>query len=367
MPEFPQLSDTKMRQRLEPAEGKIRLIIDTDAHNEIDDQFAIAWTLMSQDVFEIEGVLAEPYSHRHHREPSIRAYDILKKQADAVLPADISAYQIRVERMIANNINPRNIVYVNPDEGMELSYQEILTVFGLMDEDPAGKVFRGAPDYLKSYEQPVHSPAVDHLIERALADDDRPLYVAAIGCVTNIASAILLEPSIIEKIVVLWTSSYPSSMDFSNKPSLNLVQDILSSRLLFDCGVPHVYLPGYYIGEQLKLSLPDVERWVRGKGKIGDYLYDLYANNPHHKVWGINDHFARTWVIWDLINFAWLLNPEWVPSRIVRSPILTEDLFWKHSDERHLMREAIGIDRDAIFRDLFSKLDTWAGNASDEA
>jgi len=72
---------------------------------------------------------------------------------------------------------------------------------------------------------------------------------------------------------------------------------------------------------------------------------------------GINDHFGRTWVIWDIINFAWLLNPQWVPSQLVHSPILTDDLFWAHDDSRHLMREAYGVDRDAIFRDLFKKLE----------
>lgn len=361
MSQFPQLDEATMRGRLENPSGKIRLVIDTDAHNEIDDQFAIAWALMSQDVFEIEGVLAEPYSHRHHREPSIKAFDLLTESPEMELTGNLAAYRIRAERMIASGIDPRKITYVGPAEGMELSYQEILKIFELMDEPTEDKVFRGAPNYLEAADKPVHSAAVDHLIACAMKDDDRPLYVAAIGCVTNIASAMLIEPSIIEKIVVLWTSSYPSIMPYSNKPSLNLVQDVPASQLLFDSGVPLVYLPGYYIGQQLKLSLPDVERWVQGKGNIGNYLYELFVNNPHHKVWGIDDHFARTWVIWDLINFAWLLNPDWVPGHIVSTPVLTDDLYWQHHDNRHPMFEAIGIDRDAIFRDFLRKLAAHAG------
>jgi len=203
VPQFPQLDETTMRQRLEMPSGKLRLIIDTDAHNEIDDQFAIAWALMSQDIFEIEGVLAEPYSHRHHREPTIRAYDLLKENAGAALPADIASYRLRAERMIVNKIDPRNIVYVDPAEGMELSYQEILKVFDLMGEPTEGRVFRGAPGYLESLDKPIHTPAVDHLIQCAMKSDDRPLYIAAIGCLTNLASAMLIEPAIIEKIVVL--------------------------------------------------------------------------------------------------------------------------------------------------------------------
>lgn len=354
--QFPAISPEMMHERLEHPQGRIRLIVDTDTHNEIDDQFAIAWALMSQDVFEIEGMLAEPYSHRHHREPLIAAYDILKANPDATVPPELESYRRFASRMVANDMDPRSIIFVNPDEGMELSYQEILKVYDLLGETSEGKVFRGSPDYLQSYDEPIHSPAVDFLIERAMADDDRPLYVAAIGCVTNIASAILIEPRIIERIVVLWTSSYPSNTGFSHAGSLNLVQDKLSSQLLFDCGVPLVYLPGFYIGEQLKISLPEMERWVRGQGAMGDYLYHLYTHNQIHPIFGINDHFGRTWIIWDLINFAWLLNSDWVPSQIVKAPVLTDDLYWKQAPDRHDMREAIGIDRDEIFRDFLTKL-----------
>lgn len=357
MPEFPVISEDKMRQMLEAPTGRIRLLIDTDAHNEIDDQYAIAWALLSQDRFDIEGVVAEPYSQRHHRPHILEAYDALKQDADAVLSATANGYRRTALNMIANEINPREIVYVDPDEGMELSYKEILKVFELLDEDSTGKVFRGSPDYLKSLDEPIDSPAAQHIIERAMADDERPLYIAAIGCLTNLASAILMKPEIITRIVVLWTSSYPSWTSLNNRPSLNLVQDILSSQLLFDCGVPHVYLPGYYIGAQLSLSLPDMEEWVRGKSKMGDYLYHLYTHNPIRPMQGIDDYYARTWIIWDLINFAWLLNPEWIPSYLVKSPILTDDLYYVQHPKRHLMREAIDINRDAIFRDLFAKLE----------
>lgn len=361
MPQFPQLTQAEMRQRLELPSGKIRLLIDTDTHNEIDDQYAIAWALLSQDAFDIEGVVAEPYSHRHHSKPLLAAYDALKQNLDTdsgtAMPDIAMRYAVSARRMIENGMNPHDIRFVDPDEGMELSYLEILKVFDLLDEDTSGRVFRGSPGYLTSLDAPIRSPAAEFIIERAMADDERPLYIAAIGCLTNIASAILMQPEIIKRIVILWTSSYPSHVEFlSHMASLNLMQDPISSRLLFDCGVPHVYLPGYYIGEQLKLSLPDMERWVKGKGKIGDYLYHLYTHNPIHPMIGVNEYFGRTWIIWDVINIAWLLNPEWVPSHLVHSPILTNDLYYRRDDSRHLMREAYGCNRDEIFRDFFTKL-----------
>lgn len=356
MPTFPVIPEDRLLRLLEPPTGPVRLIIDTDTHNEIDDQYAIAWTLLSPDALKLEGVLAEPYSHGHHRAPLLQAYEALKADANAALPDELFPYRRSALNMLANEIDPYGIRYVGTAEGMELSYQEIIKVFDLLDQPTDRKVFRGSEGYLTSLDQPIRSPAAEFLIERAFASDE-PLYVGCIGCLTNLASAILMEPEIITRIVLTWTSSYPSCVTLNNRPSLNLVQDQLASRLLFDCGVPHVYLPGYYVGEQLKLSLPDMEQRVRGKGKIGDYLYHLYTHNPIHPMQGINDHFGRTWVIWDLINFAWLMNPEWVPSQLVRSPILGDDLFWHHDASRHWMREAYGIDRDAIFRDFFTKLE----------
>ena len=40
--------------------------------------------------------------------------------------------------------------------------------------------------------------------------DEAPLHVVAIGATTNIASALLLEPRIVDRIVVSWTSANPT-------------------------------------------------------------------------------------------------------------------------------------------------------------
>lgn len=357
---FPRLSEDAMKRMLEPPTGPVRLILDTDTYNEIDDQYALAWMLLSQDQLVVEGVVAEPYSFRHHQRPMQELYDLLSTDPGAKVPDPWRSYEPWIRNLIRIGNSPYDMNWVSTAEGMELSYQEILTVFEKMDEDPEGKVFRGSPGYLQSLDEPFQNPGVDFIIERALAGEDDPLYIAAIGCPTNVASAILLEPKIIEHIVVIWTSAYPSNVTLSNAPSLNLMQDKLASQLLFDSGVPHVYLPGYQVGAQIQISLPDMERWVMGKGAIGDYLYHLYTHNPIHALRGITDQFGRTRVIWDMINIAWLLNPDWVPSQLVRSPILNDQLFWEHDPHRHLMREAYGCNRDAIFRDFFRKLDEAA-------
>jgi purine nucleosidase len=314
------------QQRLRLPSGKISLVIDTDAANEIDDQFALAWALSRQDKLDIRGIYATPFSFAHRRS--------LYTQANS----DAAPF------------NP-------PEVGMERSYSEILRVQELLGLHQRVPAFRGSRGYLSSLDKPIKSEATDHLIATALAmPDDQPLYVVAIGCATNVASAMLLAPEIMHKIVVVWTSAFPSHAPHVNQ-SFNLEQDVLASQWLYDSGVPLVYLPGYHVGAQLRLSLAEVERYIKPHGEMGRYLHDLFADNPLWAITGRSPSEAHSWVIWDLINIAWLLDPQWVSSHIVPTPILGSDLRWKARPQAHPMREAYTLQRDTIFNDLFACLE----------
>ena len=328
--------DDWYRSRLALPPARPRIVIDTDAANEIDDQFALVWALLSPQL-DVEAVYAAPFSFAHR----------------CPVPATLQSVDWAQPPRALAPFNP-------PGVGMARSYREIVTVFDKLGQASAGKVFHGSTGYLQSATEPLASAAADHLIATARAcTGPEPLYVVALGCVTNIASALLLAPDIADHIVVVWTSGYPSQAPQVND-SFNLEQDLVASRLLLDCGVPHVYLPGFQVGAQLRLSLPEIERHGLGQGAMGDYLHQIYTDNPLWPMLGMDAQHARSgvysWVIWDLINIAWLLNPEWVPSSLVRTPRLGLDLRWEAAPSRHLMREAHAVQRDAIFGDFFAKL-----------
>ena len=359
MPQFPKLDPEFMQERLAPPTGPVRLLIDTDTANEIDDQYALAWALLSPEHMTVEAVTAEPFSFAHHRKELLAAEQAIESGKE-VREHLVGGFQGWINRLHRQDRRAADLTFVGPAEGMELSYAEILNVYDKMGIDAGGKVFRGADRYMEAEDEPVRSDSVQTIIDLAKSNDG-PLYIAAMGCVTNIASALLIAPEIINNIVVIWTSAYPSSAPHSNRPSLNLVQDVPASRLIFDSGVPHIYLPGYHVGAQLKISLHEMEQHVKGRGAIGDYLYYLYTNNPLHKMFAIEDTGRRTWVIWDIIDIAWLINPGWVPTYLTTSPILDEDLYWKKDESRHVMREAHDVQRDEIFRDFYDKLAAASG------
>lgn len=302
---YPTPTDETRLRLLEPPkpEGPHPIVLDTDTYNEIDDQFALVYALLSPEVT-LEAVYAAPF------------------------------------------FNDRSS---GPADGMEKSYQEILRILDLLGHPAEGFAFRGSTAYLASLEEPLHSPAVEDLIARAKAPRQGPLYVLAIGAITNVASALLIAPEIAERIVVVWLGGHPTF--WPDTREFNLRQDPLAARVVFDCGVPLVSLPCALVTEQLRTTLPEMAHYVKGRGPIGDYLYSIYENY-------MPDHYARSKVIWDISAVAYMINPQWMDSYLRPSPVLQEDITWGPDDpSRHPVRYVRHVNRDAIFGDLFRKLE----------
>jgi len=305
MARFPTIPDELRISRLAPPSGNVRAVLDTDTYNEIDDQFAVAYAMLSPRHISMEAIYAAPF------------------------------------------FNNRS---TGPGDGMEKSYEEILRVLDKLGDKREDFVFRGSTSYLTSAHQPVQSAAAEHLICRATAAD-KPLYVLAIGAPTNVASAILTEPSIIERIIVVWLGGNPLYWPHANE--FNLQQDLHASRVLFDSGVPLVQVPCVNVAEHLRTTIPELERYLQGKGALADYLVDIFrGHHADHR----GDTFAWSKVIWDIATVAFLIEPAWIPTELAHSPILTDRITYSSDRRRHLIRIATHAERDCVFRDLFTKI-----------
>ncbi|HLW19571.1 MAG TPA: nucleoside hydrolase [Cyclobacteriaceae bacterium] len=299
--EFAKLSEEIMLQRLKPNQKKINVVIDTDTYNEVDDQFAVVYALLSPEQMEVKAIYAAPY----HNNRSEGAAD-----------------------------------------GMEKSYEEILRLMGKMGMDHQGLVYRGSEGFLQGYNQPLESDAARDLVKRAMASEE-PLYVLALGAPTNVASAILMEPEIISKIVVVWLGGKGPNWDTARE--FNLQQDILSSQLLFDSGVPLIQIPTEPVTSHLLTTIPELETYLMGQGAIGDYLIEIFKDYHH-------DHYAYSKIIWDIAVIAYVTNPDWFKTEIRHSPILTDQLTYSFDHSRHFIRQVTYLHRDKIFGDMFRKI-----------
>lgn len=300
---FPKMDEPTRIKKLIPPKGKIRMVLDTDTYNEVDDQFALCYALLSPEKIKLEAVYAAPF-HNDRSE--------------------------------------------NAGDGMEKSFDEILRLLRLLGKSPDNFAFRGSDRYLEDINRPVKSDAVDDLIKKALASSpEDPLYVVPIGCITNIASAILTEPKIIENIVVVWLGG--NSLNWPHQREFNLQQDVLAAQVVFNSGVPLVTMPCQPVVSHLLTTIPELSFYLKGKNALSDYLFNIVLEYSGGKK-------AWSKVIWDVSAVAWLVNPNWVSTDFVHSPVLTDQKTFSVDHSRHFIRMATSLNRDAIFADLFEKL-----------
>ena len=297
-----------------PGPGRVRAVLDTDTYNEIDDQYAVAYSLLSPERMSVEAIYAAPFLNNRSKSAA---------------------------------------------EGMEKSYDEILRLLSFFSQADKSMVFRGSDRFFERKDKPVESPAARDLIEKALRPSDKPLYVLTVGCPVNVSSAILLEPTIKEKIVVVWLGGtpqyWPSAREF------NLRQDVIASQVLFDSGVPLVQIPTKNVSEHLRTTVPELDQHMRGRSRIGDYLYGQFVEYAALHTKGRDRDYPWSKVIWDISAVAWLNNSKWTPSEIVPSPVLTDGMRWESASGRHNIRVVTNVNRDAVFNDLFSRLSSLKG------
>lgn len=330
---FPRLDPGHRRELLAPPDGLVDVVIDSDVTNEIDDQFALVWALLRPDRLRVRALTACPHAHGPElvREPGFLA-DLDRRRIEA--------------RLARRGLGPDVIPVRGPAEAVAAAEAELRSITVLTGADP-GIVHAGADRFLPAPHEPVRSDAAEAIIETA-RQVDGPLHVTGIGAATNIASALLLEPSLVERIVVSWTAAYPTWWPRANA-SYNLALDVHAARVLLTSGVALVYLPGYYVGEELRVSAPELDAHLDRSSPVGAYLGELYAAHQ-----GDFTRPGRSKVLWDLVNVAWLVDPDWLATDLVTAPDLEEDLRWRRRDEGgHEMREAYDIDRDAVVGDVF--------------
>lgn len=301
------LSDEELVRKLQRPTGKVDVVLDTDTYNEIDDQFALAYLIKSSDKLNLQAIYAAPFfNHRSN----------------------------------------------GPEDGMERSYEEILKVLALMDGEKYRSVtYKGSRAYLPNEETYVESEAARNLVERAMAhDEDHPLYVVAIGAITNVASAILMNPEIIRRIVIVWLGG--NAHDWPDNQEFNLRQDIAAARIIFGCGVPLVQLPCVGVVSSFRTTAAELRYWLSGKNALCDYLVE----NTIEEAEAVEPYKCWSRTIWDVTAVGWLLDKSFMEERLEHSPIPEYDNKWGFDKTRHLMKYVYSINRDALFTHLFDTL-----------
>jgi len=234
-----------------PEKKKIRIIVYTDAKNEADDQFAIAHHLMT-DRFIVEGFVAGHF-----------------------------------------NGNPQEYGVGHTAQASMDEVNLVLDKMGLAGEYT---VVKGSELPMVDEKTPQISDGAKFIIEQAMReDDDRPLFISCLGAITDLASAILMEPKICQRMTAVWIGGgvYPEGTG-----EFNMEQDIAAANVLFCSDMPVWQIPRNTY-KQVSVTLGILQDRVEPCGELGKYLFDqLVAYNdktaermdwPHGETWGLGD------------------------------------------------------------------------------
>ena len=292
-----------------PANKKVRVIVHTDCKNEADDQYAVAHHLMTPR-FDVKGLVAGHF-------------------------------------------------WKNPQQYGELgtaqaSYDEIIKVMDLMGLKDQYPVKLGAPRGLEDEKTPIDSEGARLIIEEAMKDDKRPLYIACQGAVTDVASALLMKPEIADRMTVIWIGGgdYPKGgFEF------NLMMDIHAVNVIFSSKVPVWQVP-MSLYKVMAVSLAELQLKVRPCGEIGKYLFEQMVDFnhvaakydmawPHGEIWGLGDQGTIAVLMEELEKVSYDLVP---------APRIAEDMTYIHGQNNREIRVYNYLDARLTLEDFFAKL-----------
>ena len=309
----------------EVPQNRIRVILDSDTNNELDDQHVIAYMIFNGHFFDVEGITVNRTSSGGSIE-------------DHVAEAN------RVVQLCDQHQN------INVYKGASGNYNEI-------------KEHMNAPEF-------DGSEAVNFIIERAKIQGPDKLVLLAVGKLTNIALALKKDPSIAANIRIVWLgSNYPDPKEYNLMNDTFAVNAVLQTDVDFEIatvrrnkptGTGNVIAYVDDILEKMPGKGPTIKKPVPGRsGKLftnfGDYSLSLFKIFP-----GGGTPKGR--IFYDVAAAAILKNPSWAERVEIPVPQLLEDGNWVNNSQTDDPRKIViweHFKKEKIMRDFYRSMDNY--------
>jgi purine nucleosidase len=281
-----------------------RAIINTDAKNEGDDQYAIVHALLS---------------------PSL--------DVRGIVPAHFGTWR--------------------SDQSMIDSRHEVELLLELMSMTGQVTVADGAAVPIADERTPTDSPGARLIIaESLLATADDRLYVAFLGPLTDMASAILLDPAIVDRpVTVIWIGGEGhGELGLRRSMEFNLSNDIAAANVVFDSSITLWQVPRT-VYPLVSVSYAELEEKIGGTSALADYLIRQL------KEWNATYHPGpiESRSLGDSPAVSLLLNPQSGAFRTVPAPRFGAEGHYVPGSG-HPMQVCESVDVRFLLEDMFAKL-----------
>lgn len=301
---------------------RTRVIIDNDLSGDPDGLFQVAHALMSPSA-EIRAIIGSHLSVNDGFDPS-------KKQA----------------------------------ENAAAKARELIGVMGT-----AVPVFAGSNTAMPNDSTPVKNAGVDFIIAEAMRTDTKaPLYVVCGAGLTEIASALLTEPRIADRLTLIWIGG-PEYADLAAPPpgfsqvEYNLNIDKAAARVVFNRSAVPVWQVPRNAYRQCLMSYAQLLLRVKPKGQLGAYLYQQIAGILLRlQQYGLKA--AETYVMGDSpLVLLTALQAQFEPDpsssdyAVKPAPLISPEGQYLYNHKGRMIRVYTRLDTYLMFEDFFAKLE----------
>lgn len=277
---------------------------------------------------------------------------------------------VEIRAVIGSHLTPGDVLDPGPGTAAH-AVQQVGELFDVMGLDAEGFVHEGADEALLGRDKPHDTPAARAIIAEAMRDDDRPLYVACGGGLTDLASAWLLEPAIAQRLTVIWiggpehpglASPWPEIGD----PEYNLAIDVVAGQVVFNDSDLPLWVVPRDMYRQCLVSDIELRRRVATRGALGRYLYEA-LQRVDRLTWAAGERRAETYALGDsplvlLTALQSYFQPDATSSDFteVPAPELDDRGALVPRPDGRPIRVFTRVDTRLMFEDMFLKLEAFA-------
>ncbi len=273
---------------------------------------------------------------------------------------------VEIRGIIASHIKPGG--FFGAIESAEASVNEVNELLNVMESGKKFRVIKGSNSGLVNINTPILTEGAKAIVKEAMREDtDLPLYIACGGSLTDIASAYLMEPTIAQRLTLIWIGG-PEYTDIALPPpgytsvEYNLGIDIIAAQVIFNISdIPLWQVPRNTYRQAL-VSYSELILRVKPFGKTGKYLFDK-MNDLIKETNNVHYFLGETYILGDnpLVLLTALQSPyDADPSSskyvIKPAPIINDSGLYEVNFSGRNIRVYTNIDNRLMLEDFFSKL-----------
>ncbi|MEO9891987.1 nucleoside hydrolase [Aurantibacter sp.] len=313
-------SKNNTKSTVEKNDSRIKLIFDTDANNELDDQFAIAYMLLNGNTFNVKGITVNATRN----------------------DTDVQGHYDEAERVMQLCNLKDSLPLLKGAEG---NFEEISTNFNPNEYDG--------------------QDGVDFILEETKKED---VIIVAVGKLTNIALAIKKDSTFVDRTKIVWLgSNYPKSGEYNQDNDTIAMNYVLNSKIPFEMvtvrygqpsGTDAVAVTKVEVDEKMAGLGPKAIEPITGRhGGTFDNFGDYAANLFEH----IFEHFGTDKVtpsrpLFDMVALSVLKNDSWGETKSIPCPILINNQWVERPNNNRKITIWENFDRDAVIADFYETM-----------